>query len=183
MKTPCLFFVGLLFVLLPACSSIETTPMPADFTLQEIELFLAKKSLHVTEFEQFKVSGKRLFAECGKLRSGRNVVEARRLKELSAPELEGLRNDSWALIQGYNPAEAHLDPPGTNGGLFDPGQLFLTIRSSAGETSIRTALDSITPSSKLLTQRIELLAITLRSSTGAPLCGNRDFHGVPARRQ
>lgn len=170
------------FFLISICACSQTIKSESPFPNSEIKninIFLSRSSLGITEFEQFKLTGNsNLFYECGKINRGRYVPEVQEIKNIetaSANEILSLTND---LLQAKEKTKSALEKPGNNGSLFDPGQLMMEINSKDSKSEIKTSLDSISDAQTDLQIKIRALTRKFRSSTMSKLCGNKEFYGI-----
>lgn len=178
---------------LPACSWRSPAPEQGDAQTQSgevseagsrapesIELYVSRSNMADTEFEQYKVSAGRLFAECGKIKAGRYVPIEQESDEVEA-DLAGQIGEA---VQGVLSADAELehpyDEPGSNRSMMDPGQLYLTLAFGEEVKSIKTSLDSVSEPTGSRERKLLKLLRLMRGASGEPLCGNREFYGVPA---
>ncbi len=152
----------------------------------DVEVVLSHDSLQLTEFEQYRLSGNRFFAECGVVNGGRFSPETQNLYRLSDDDAARIRQLLSAAWASAPLTQAKLLPPGTGGGVFDPGSFSLTIRNQSGETKTQSSLDEISNSVGGVEERLRVFIVNLRrtaSDHGFELCGNTLFFGLEGGKQ
>jgi hypothetical protein len=170
-------------LLLAGCAAKAPIPLPA---LDDIEVVISHDALQVTEFEQFRLNGNRLFAECGVLNGGRFSPETQNMYRLSEDDAQRIRTALTAAWDSAPLTTAKLSPPGSGGGMFDPGSFGLTIRNSSGETRVNSSLDEIANSVGGVEERLRIFLVALRRTAtekGFGLCGNTVFFGIEGGKQ
>jgi hypothetical protein len=167
-----------------ACSTNESSPSTSNqdklATIQSIDLYLSRATFSGAQFEQFKFTNGKLFAECGKIAGGRQTATYQDLRKLSSEDNFAINSKTNTLIAFASSHELKLDEPGKSSSMFDPGQYELKINSSSGSTSIKTSLDAVSTASKTSEENLRVLAKTLRDiamhhSPSSTLCGNKKF--------
>lgn len=170
--------LALSLIFLVGCAAQAPAPLPA---LDDVEVVISHDALQVTEFEQFRLNGDRFFTECGVLNGGRFSPETQNMYRLSHDDAERIRAALAAAWDSAPLTSAKLSPPGSGGGMFDPGSFALTIRNSLGETKINSSLDEIANSVGGVEERLKIFLVTLRRTAtekGFGLCGNTVFFGI-----
>jgi len=173
------FLSVLLFGVVLFGAGCSTTPAaaPAEVPLETIELFMSRSTLTETEFEQYKLSGSRLYHECGEIRRGRFVAEEQEVTSVEAAALGHVKRASAELRQMMAAKQWLLDEPGRSTDLIDPGQLYLTLTFTGEPIKVKTSLDSISAAGKSAERKIKEIAELLRAQGGVR-CGNRSFYGI-----
>jgi hypothetical protein len=160
----------------PATDTGREFPAP-----QSIELYLSRANLTETDFEQYRISSGKIFRECGQIRRGRFSPQDQNLENIDSETLARLNEEGSALMGYLSESEPKFDQPGKNASLFDPGQLYLTLRFSDATKEIKTSLDSVTSSNAIAQTRIAKLADLIRHAAKNDPCGNRSFYGLGAK--
>ena len=181
MKT--LHFLCLSLLLsLNACSylsSESSSALPPAFDL--IELSATRSSLSGVEFEQMKLEGDSLFAECGQLLRGKYQSKAGDLIDISVDRRQRLVSAAGLLWQALE-NEKLFPEVGTNSDFADPGQFSLKIVTDGDTRSLSTSFDAISTPTSLATRRALGLYELLRGhASGRADCGNALFFGVRGR--
>lgn len=177
------FFLVTLLTFTSCGSSSSLSPSSPPPNVESLELYLSRASFTGAEFEQFKFSNGRLFAECGKVAGGRQAAQYQDFHKLSAEQNQAINKRAQEALQFALNHELKLDDPGKSQSMFDPGQYNLHITSSAGPTNIQTSLDAIVAASKTSEENLRLLAKELREvamqySPSSKLCGNVSFYDL-----
>ena len=164
-----LFFSGCSYI-----SPFEQEAAPED--VKSLELYLRRSSISETDFEQYKISGSRLFYECGMLRTGRTFPGTNNIVSLNEDQLSAFRTKAWEFVNYYNQNKPSLEEPGTGSGMADPGLLTLRIRIGDTTLELKTSVDSVSEKKTPLESRLNGLATLIRSLPKETLCSNVDFY-------
>jgi hypothetical protein len=193
---------GLFWLLLPGCSSHhDVEPATSSTEINQIGVYLARGSLfQAPEFEQYRVNGRTLYAECGIVRGGRPQARDRHVIRLDDQEWTSLQAAARGVPPFFNERSYQWEAPGTSLGFSDPGQATVRLSSSAlaednlpttGANSgtnweIKTSLDEVASQSKTSPLRrlvVGLRAVTRENLDAGPegtrgLCDNPTFYGI-----
>lgn len=169
------------------CSSSSITPSQ-ELEVSELTLFLTRRSLSGTDFEQYKLGAEgNLFVECGKISGGRFTPTFQKMDKLHSENRENLNNAISRMVNATNYKKKSFDNPGKNSSLFDPGKYKITF-SATGTSSpvsgdVFTSLDSITEPTSPAEKELFNIATAIRTGVSFydPICNNREFFGVPGR--
>ena len=167
------------------CSSsplAPTTITPVEFT--ELSLFLSRKSLSKTEFEQFTLNNKKeLFVECGRIKGGRHLPIIQELGVISQNKYSEIQKSLTMAIQDKPLHSTTFESPGDNDSLFDPGKFIFNYSTKESKEEAKTSLDAIADADN----KVELALLSLTSlirknsqtvAGNEPLCGNHSFYGI-----
>lgn len=141
-----ILYLGLICLPLSGCSSgKDPEPTIPDTAIGQIGVYLARGSLFQTpEFEQYRVNGRTLYAECGIVRGGRPQARDRHIIRLDEQEWTSLQAAASGVPDFFEKRSYQWEAPGTSLGFSDPGQatVRLTAARLSGSTSVsNTALD------------------------------------------
>lgn len=169
--------------LLSGCIFGGSKPAGAPIEPESVELYLSRATLVDTDFEQYKLTGSRLFYECGKVQGGRQAPQKQNVIKLDPHELEELYGLATEVAAFANNYELVLDEPGASRNMFDPGQFLLKLEGQTGSLPIRTSLDSVTTDSKTSTTLLKKLGAALRANVlqnipEQSICGKRKFYDL-----
>lgn len=185
------FFIPALFIPLTSCS-LSTPKAEGNVQVQELSLFMSRKSLSGTEFEQYKLgAGGDLFVECGKILGGRYIPTFQKMSALS-PESQKQVNQALSIaVSTEKYKKGAFDKPGANSSFFDPGKFELSFAGSVAPATelqtlsgeVKTSLDSITEPSSVTEKELLKLAAAIRTGVNFydPICNHREFYGVPGK--
>lgn len=177
MKSIAPLLIILLFLALFGCSS--TSYMYPSEPVTEMRVYFSRAALNLNEFEQYRVKNDTVYAECGRIRRGKHIIEAEYLPMFSSEKMSQLRALAREAYGAVSSRKESFDKPGDSDSLFDPGVMNVSL-SSAGETvTVNTSLDSIADPSLPAERRLGELVSFLRGNVGAAPCGNRSFYGLP----
>ncbi|MCB0353280.1 MAG: hypothetical protein KDD64_07145 [Bdellovibrionales bacterium] len=179
------FFIACSF--LAGCSSSisDTGSEQAEIRpVDSLELYISRKSLTKTEFEQFKFADGQIYGECGTIVGGRYYPTLQDIRPSSSDSARAIASASDSVLDMAAAEDFHLDSPGKNTSLFDPGQFLLSLQRDGEAIRIETSLDSVSEPTSPLQRRLMVLAQVVRQTTRdalheATLCGNTDFYGLP----
>jgi hypothetical protein len=161
-------------------SSSKNLPPAQD--LRSLELFVSRASIALTEYEQFKIINNNLVKECGKIDRGRYIPAYQALAVLTPEQIQSINPIAWKIFNNVRSNRPEFDEPGDNDAFYDPGQYYLTLEYPAGKEKINTSLDSTRGSGNSTMTAMLTLAEKVRGAAGVPLCGNREFYQVGARK-
>lgn len=171
-------------LLLASCGIVSgSNPLPENFGYDSVEIYMGRSGLSEKNFEQFKVTKSRIFAECGRIAGGRQVSQYQAVNRISGEDLQDITGKVWKIIDFTNNHELKLDPPDKGTGYFDRGQFTVSIRAPGTPRDIKTTLDSMASPSKTSEKNLNELAKTVRAiavknSGGASLCGKDKFYDL-----
>ncbi len=172
-------FIPPLILALISCSAATKTAPPQDYVLKSVELTISKTPLSgPAEFEQYKISGDKIFAECGRIRQNRFEATQHNLSSLQQEKLQSLAADVYDLVTYIDNKKQQFSPAGKSIGLTDPGMLALAIQSSKAENRYTTSFDSISQPSYPAEVKLSRVAVQIRSLLPTTLCDNRSFYGM-----
>lgn len=143
-----------------------------------VSINLSRMSFSDTEFENYKVTGDKVFQECGSYRRGKYYPKEQKVLRLRASAITYLREEVEDFIQKYKQQEWKWDAPGKNLSPADPGQLKADIISGKDNITINTSLDGISSPNVEIARYMKSLVRTVRGISGSPPCGNREFYGI-----
>ncbi|MCO6432361.1 MAG: hypothetical protein J5J00_16015 [Deltaproteobacteria bacterium] len=154
--------------------------------LQALDLYVSRSSFRQASFEQFKISSRRLFAECGRMAGGRQYSQYQKVTKLSEEDAESIAQAASKVKRFADSHELKLDEEGESNSMFDPGQLRIKITAGEGTTEIQTTLDTVATPAKSSTELINRLAseirgVALRDSQSGTLCGNKNFFDLKSK--
>lgn len=163
-----------------ACSSNPGAIPSAEesASIHSIELFMSRASMIDAEFEQFKLTGNRLYKECGTIRQGRHYPQMQDIDALPEDVAQAIRNQATVVAsqpQNFDPLI--IPGPGKSSGMFDPGILNLTIKGKES-LDIKTSFDSIGDADRLSEKDVKNLVSLLRQAAGGRICDNAQFFGI-----
>lgn len=170
-------------LIMSACSN-ATPPAPStavETKVDTLEMYLSKRTVKDTEFEQYTLDSGKLFRECGKIRRGRFVQEHQDLIDLSPEQAEEINLQAAALLGALKTSKSTFESPGTNATLWDPGQLTLNVHFSQpqnADQTIKTSLDSIATPEKITQDELKKFAMVIREAGAGKLCANPTFFGL-----
>ena len=117
-------------VALGGCSEIAeiasgTTIVP-DAPNVSYQLYLSRRALNGTSFEQYRLLPVGLFVECGDLKSGRAQAGERAIVPISsAAQEETQRMASALLVRAARGDASTIEQPGDSSSFADPGKVVL----------------------------------------------------------
>ena len=159
-------------------SSPESQPNSTIPAVSAVELYLSRSSFSDTEFEHFKLSGNKLFGECGKIRRGRQIPVDQALTPVSADDSTKITDIAREILTEANTKNLSLAKPGANRHMADPGQFTLTLSTGSDLKRIETSLDEVSNANFSDTKKLKKLTETLRGVGSNKLCGNKVFFGL-----
>jgi hypothetical protein len=164
---------------LSACGLFDSEPGPAldSDGLVGVELLMVRGHLTAVEFEQYKLEGNRVFAECGKIKRGKFQPETQKFVTITLEQRLALMD---SLANGYSTfGDAKLPQPEKNStGFFGPGEYVLSIRGGASEKTLRTGVDNVASGSRAAERRLVEFTQLLRAVPPETMCGNESFYGI-----
>lgn len=149
----------------------ESPPAP----LNSLEIFMSRATLRDVHFEQFKLSGGRLFAECGKIQGGRYLPIEQNLATLTQDNETLIRDKAKEIHGTLGEKPRVFEEPGSNSTMFSPGKFTLSIDFNGVIREIKTTHTSILRPTSLPAKSSQELAALVRSAAGKTLCGKKDF--------
>jgi len=164
------------------CSTVESSAPAAEVSAIFYQFYLTRSSMQSTEFEQYKLTPRGLYYECGVIHRGRPEVRSQGIQVLEAERLLASRELAQKISTEMDVTPRPLlDPPGTNAGFADPGKFLLILTSGGREVEIKTSLDGVEKARRKVEAHAKSFAETVRGSIPTPLCGNHDFYGIGRR--
>jgi hypothetical protein len=202
-----IFYLGLICLAfsclaLSGCSSGKgPEPTIPDTAISQIGVYLARGSLFQTpEFEQYRVNGRTLYAECGIVRGGRPQARDRHIIRLDEQEWTSLQAAAMGVPEFFEKRSYQWEAPGTSLGFSDPGQATVRLSGTTAADSnsptpeenigsaweIKTSLDEVASQSKTSPLRrlvVGIRTITRENLDAGPegtrgLCDNPTFYGL-----
>jgi len=164
-----------------ACSLSPQAPAATEIPLQSVSLYYHRGSSTGASFEQFKLSGDRLFFECGSVSGGRHAAKEQKIITISPEQLERIKIDAWQVRRYVEDLQAKFKPPGSSGTIFDPGKLSVALQFSDGPHKLETSFDSVATGTEGKAAIVRTLAQDLRKAAGDNLCGRATFYGFSGR--
>lgn len=164
---------------LVACSSTTPSNMQPDFQVAEIAIYMHRANMNTTDFEQYKLSGGRLFQECGVIVRGRNIPAEQQLFDLSSNENGELMSLTWKLLELSQAGKAQLEGPGSSSSMFDPGFLALKVKGNGNVLQLKTSVDATAEATSEASRVVNQLTRRIRALAKPTACGNRNFYGLP----
>ena len=154
--------------------------------LGKLDLYLARASLAKAEFEQYRLSGPRLYVECGEFRNGRNVADQQSFVSLDQKTLDAVSRQAATVFNKMKDSSRALPLPGKAHGFADPGQALVAIEADGGKVDIKTSVDELSSPLTSDAESIYSLVVLIRNAALSanqekPLCGNSSFYGIPGR--
>ena len=181
-RSPSLAAALLSLTLIAGCSFTPQPPDPSEIALQSVDLYYNRASLEDISFEQFKLVGHTLLAECGSLAGGRHSTKQRLIIEVDDETLGTVKQEAWAVRRYVNELDAKFKDPGGVSSIIDPGKLTLKLTFDSGTTSVITSFDSIAEGTADKEAAVGRVARSIRDATGGTLCGQFDFYGIEGSR-
>lgn len=174
------FFLVISILLITSCSATveEEAPIEEKDSFRSIELFLSRASLGDSEFEHYKLVGKNLFRECGKMPRGKPVVTFQRFEPITVDSMTLARRRVLDLLVFLESGEVNWEKPGNTRSLVDPGKAKLTIDATDGMTIIDTSLDSLVDPRTKHARYLKKVTEAFRAAAGSEMCGNKHFYGL-----
>ncbi len=152
---------------------------PTNFNVDYVEIYLGRSSISSADFEQYKLSGKNLFQECGIVRSGKFTPKYQKIHALTDNAYTSIMDAVWDLLNLSQQGSAY-DKPGTAEQFYDPGKLLVTIKGNRNTLKIETSVDSVSNPKSLPEKALNSLVKLTRGSGQADACGNGGFYGIGA---
>lgn len=157
----------------------ELVPPSEPLTL---EVYLARASIAEAEYEQYKIEGARIYAECGSVRRGRQFAKQRSMFTLD----EEIRSDiTLSAYKTFNLAKSKgnsLPAPEDADGFADPGQALLKIAFGSEKMQLNTNVDTVSAQELPLAGALNATIVRVRKAAikpgKKPLCGNAQFYGI-----
>ena len=173
-------FIMLFVAALCGWSSMQAAePMPPEFKINTLELYLSRASLSGADFEQYKIIDDDLFFECGVVKRGRHQAKDESFTKLSAASMADFPALVWKLAQADEELEHPFEEPGQSRDMFDPGQVLLSAELPNRKLTIKTSVDGvIDPMNRGQIALFELIAL-MRGLPETPPCGLAQFYGLP----
>jgi len=172
-------------LLLSACSLIEQTPPaapPEKLAQVRYTLYVSRASLATTEFEQYKLLPSGLYAECGTIHRGRPETKEQVIEKVADDSLQASREMAYEVYEKLRSSDSlHVDQPGTNASLVDPGKYILSIQVDSSSAELKTSLDFVERRQESIAKEANALTQLIRGMTSKPLCGNGEFYGLGRR--
>lgn len=132
------FFIACSF--LAGCSSSisDTGSEQAEIRpVDSLELYISRKSLTKTEFEQFKFADGQIYGECGTIVGGRYYPTLQDIRPSSSDSARAIASASDSVLDMAAAEDFHLDSPGKNTSLFDPGQFLLSLQEMGKQSALK----------------------------------------------
>ena len=162
----------------PGCSWGPQAPEPDKISLQGFELYYNRASMDKSEFEQFRLTGHTLYAECGLVVGGRHSVKGQKISDLDDDAINEIKKTAWDVRRYVDELHAQFKEPGDASNLFDPGKLSLTLEFADGSSSLKTSFDSVALGKEGRELIVGRFARAVRKASGDKLCGKSDFYDL-----
>jgi hypothetical protein len=160
------------------CSLGPQVPPPEEIQLESLSLYYGRSRMGGAAFEQFKITGNTMYAECGNISGGRHAAQDQKLLTLSQVEIDDLKGKAWSVQRYVAELDAKFDPPGGTSGMFDSGRLTLNLQFANGPIKVDTSFDSIVNGTEGRSAVVASLAAAVRKAAGDKLCGSSSFFGL-----
>lgn len=170
----CILFSGAL----TGCSLGPQVPPAEEIQLETLSLYYGRSRMGGAAFEQFKLTGNTLYAECGNISGGRHAAQDQKLVTLSQAEIDELKGKAWSVQRYVAELHAKFDAPGGTSGMFDSGRLTLNLQFADGPVKVDTSFDSIVNGTEGRSAVVASLAAAIRKAAGDKLCGSSSFFGL-----
>ncbi len=140
-------------------------------------VYLARKNLNTTEFEQFNMVDDILVYECGKLEKGKHNINSQETRKITKTEIEEAKISALKVAQISKKTKIGYEKPGDLSTMFDTGKLSIELKIDEDVTKIHTSLDSIvngkTNREKSILNFIKNIRANLNDT-----CGNKKFYKI-----
>ncbi len=168
-----------LFLFFVLCACVATVPNkpPLNFKIKNLEIYLSHVSVRDILFENYKLSGNRLFYECGKIIRGKQTASEENFIALDEETLYKIIAATAALDEHATRAMLDFPVTGSNDRPYDPGILELTLVSSGNPLSIATSLDAIAKPKTVQERFTKNIVNAMREASDTDPCGNERFFG------
>lgn len=174
-------FVFILCFLISSCSYSKVDDeqfKESGVKFENIGLYLGRGSLSQADFEQYRVSDRVIYVECGVMKHGNNIPQAQSPFPLSKEDSFNIQKHIYGLYEALANTKFKFDKPGIGRGMADPGELIFDFSLNGKFYKIHTSVDSVSDPSTLVEIKLKQIVQSIRSATKHSLCGLKDFYGI-----